>query len=163
MNTNINTTIAAKLAADVVLFTTGVDHRPGTPEALQVLLIQRAERAGDPFSGYWALPGGHVDIAERFEEAGRRELWEETGIEAPSALFEVGVWDHPDRDPRGRVISVAYFGVLDGQVKPAAADDAAAAEWWPVEHALDDMRLAFDHHTILSTAIDKLTSKGFAP
>jgi 8-oxo-dGTP diphosphatase len=148
------TDTAVKLAADVVLFAVGTDHRTGLRDLLQVLLIRRA---WDPHAGQWALPGGHVDPGETFEQAARRELDEKTGITAPRTLFELGIWDQPDRDPRGRVISVPYFGVLEDLAEPAAADDATAAEWWPVGVALDELPLAFDHAEILSAALDQLT------
>lgn len=151
MNTNV------KLTADVVLFAGGTDHRTGVSNLLQVLLI---ERRWAPFAGRWALPGGHVDPGERFEAAARRELREETGVHAPDTLFELGIYDKPNRDPRGRVISVAYFGVLPALVVPTAADDAVAAEWWPVGAVLDDDKLAFDHADILSAAVDQLVAEG---
>lgn len=132
------------LAADVVLF--ALDEFG----VLQVLLI---ERGWDPFAGCWALPGGHVDPGETFEQAACRELTEETGLTAPPRMRQVGVYDAPMRDPRGRVISVAYAGYLPRLVAPTAADDAAAAQWFPVDD-LQACPLAFDHKTILRDALD---------
>jgi 8-oxo-dGTP diphosphatase len=140
----------AKLAADVVLFALGVDRELEITDVMHVLVIQRR---WDPFAGRWALPGGHVDSGETFQAAARRELLEETGITAPTMLAEAGVWDAPGRDPRGRVISVAFTGVADRMELPTAADDAAAAEWIPVHRALAEDALAFDHGQILQRAV----------
>lgn len=110
-----------------------------------VLLI---ERGWDPFMGRWALPGGHVDKGETSLDASVRELEEETGITVPADdLRQVGTFDAPGRDPRGRYVSVAYTATLPTPVQPTAGDDATAARWWPLT-ALPD--LAFDHADILA-------------
>ncbi|WP_086706746.1 NUDIX domain-containing protein [Streptomyces antimycoticus] len=127
--------------ADVVLLAAG-----------HVLLI---ERGWDPFKGRWALPGGRVDAGETSLAASVRELEEETGITVPAAdVREVGVFDAPGRDPRGRYVSVAYTATLPALVPPTAGDDATAARWWPLD-ALPD--LAFDHADILAAAAAPLT------
>ncbi|MFD4528419.1 NUDIX domain-containing protein [Streptomyces sp. NPDC058470] len=125
-----------RYTADVVLLAAG-----------HVLLI---ERGWDPFKGRWALPGGHVDAGETSLAASVRELEEETGITVPAAdLRQVGAFDAPGRDPRGRYVSVAYTATLPMPLRPTAGDDATAARWWPLT-ALPD--LAFDHADILASA-----------
>lgn len=109
-----------------------------------VLLI---ERRWDPFKGQWALPGGHVDPGETSRAAAARELAEETGVYAtPEELEQVGVFDRPDRDPRGRYVTVAYRLTVIPGTSFEAGDDAANAQWWPL-NALPP--LAFDHADIL--------------
>jgi 8-oxo-dGTP diphosphatase len=110
----------------------------------RVLLIKRAR---PPFEGAYALPGGFLEIGERAEAGCRRELLEETGIEA-GRLNLLGVYSDPGRDPRGHTVSIAYWGAVRS-AKPAAGDDAAAAEW--VEGWRKTL-LAFDHARILSDA-----------
>jgi 8-oxo-dGTP diphosphatase len=116
-----------------------------------VLLI---ERGWDPFEGQWALPGGHVDPGETSRAAAARELSEEAGVHAaPDELDQVGVFDRPDRDPRGRYVSVAYhLTVLPGTIVEAG-DDATRAEWWPLS---DLPPLAFDHEQIVTAASQQL-------
>ncbi|MFJ3529258.1 NUDIX domain-containing protein [Streptomyces sp. NPDC090132] len=110
-----------------------------------VLLI---ERGWDPHKGQWALPGGHVDPGETSRAAAARELTEEAGVYAePEELTQVGTWDAPNRDPRGRYVTVAYqLRVISGT--PAeAGDDAVNVRWWPLA---DLPRLAFDHADIIA-------------
>ncbi|MFJ1597882.1 NUDIX domain-containing protein [Streptomyces sp. NPDC088261] len=127
-----------RLTADVVLIANG-----------HVLLI---ERGWDPFEGMWALPGGHVDAGETSLTAAARELAEETGIAVTTAdLRQVGTFDAPGRDPRGRYVTVAYAATLPRPVQPSAGDDAAAARWWPLD-ALPV--LAFDHAAIVRAATE---------
>ncbi|MEU8544735.1 NUDIX hydrolase [Streptomyces sp. NPDC048717] len=137
--TTVTTDETIRYTADVVLLAAG-----------HVLLI---ERGWDPFKGSWALPGGHVDRGETSLAAGSRELEEETGISVPAAdLRQVGVFDAPGRDPRGRYVSVAYTATLPELVEPTAGDDATAARWWPLA-ALPD--LAFDHALIVAEAVKR--------
>ncbi len=122
-------------------------------DALQVLLIQRAKA---PFAGKWALPGGFVDMDESLEAAALRELREETGVEDIfiEQLFTFGT---PGRDPRGRVISVAYFALInleDHPVRPA--DDAQRVQWFPIDQLPP---LAFDHDQIFAVALERLQAK----
>ncbi|MEV4599470.1 NUDIX domain-containing protein [Amycolatopsis sp. NPDC049253] len=135
-------------AADMAAFTRrdGVWH---------VLVIQRG---WNPDKGKLALPGGHVDRDECSRDAAVRELAEETGIHVPEGSFvaQVGVFDEPGRDARGRYVSVAYGVLLNDAPDPVAADDAAAAEWMPLHIAtrVADMGgFAFDHHRILARAV----------
>ncbi|MEV8435118.1 NUDIX hydrolase [Streptomyces chartreusis] len=117
--------------------------------AREVLLIQRG---WPPHEGAWALPGGHVDAGETSIEAAARELEEETGVTVTAdALRQAGVWDAPDRDPRGRYITVAYVAVVPAGTTITAGDDARTARWWPLD-ALPQ-HLAFDHAAILNAAV----------
>lgn len=121
---------------------------------LQVLLI---ERGNEPFQGQWALPGGFVDkMDESVDDAIRRELQEETGI---TGLFleQLYTFGKPGRDPRERVVSVAYFALVrSNDLKPVAGDDAKAAGWFLTN---DLPKLAFDHAEILKIALDRLRAK----
>ncbi len=108
------------VAADIAIF--AVDNWQ-----LKILLIRRG---GFPYKGCWALPGGFVDIDEDIIVAAKRELKEETGIEAPY-VEQAAVWGRPGRDPRQRVITVSYIGVVDPLLAhEAAGDDAAEARWF---------------------------------
>lgn len=119
----------------------------------QVVLLIRRSPDSNVYPGRLALPGGHVDLGERARRAAAREAVEETGISiADAALIEVGVFDRPDRDPRGRYVSDAFVAVLDYPAQPTAGDDASEAEWVPVA-TLDADQLAFDHHEILAAAL----------
>jgi 8-oxo-dGTP diphosphatase len=120
---------------------------------LKVLLVRREL---DPFRGKWALPGGFVHEDESLDEAARRELLEETGIEK-LYLEQLYTFGDVARDPRGRVITVAYYALVklaDHRVK--AATDASSAAWFPVA---DAPRLAFDHEKILDVALARLKAK----
>jgi 8-oxo-dGTP diphosphatase len=122
-------------------------------ERLGVLLIRRAR---EPHAASWALPGGFVDMDEDLETAARRELEEETGL-ADLFLEQLYTFGRPDRDPRGRVVSVAYYALVNLAGREVhAASDASAAEWFPVD-ALPP--LAFDHAEILASALDRLRGK----
>lgn len=132
------------VTVDIVLFTYSA-------EQLQVLLIRRGH---DPFAGAWALPGGFVDIDESLEAAAARELFEETGVR-DVFMEQLAVFGDPDRDPRGRVISVAYVALAGADIVATtrAGDDASAAAWFD---AYDPPRLAFDHDRILGVALQRL-------
>ncbi len=134
------------VTTDVVLFTIRED-------SLQLLLI---ERGNEPFKGSWALPGGFVDIDEDLEAGAARELAEETGVEN-LYLEQLGTFGTPGRDPRERVISVAYLALApETRLAVRAGDDAAAADWFPVK-ALPP--LAFDHAEIIEVAHQRLVGK----
>ncbi len=116
-------------------------------ETIRVLLIRRKN---DPFAGKWAFPGGFIEIDEPFETAARRELKEETGVEASGPLDFIGLFGEPGRDPRGRTISVAHATVVPGPCPDVhGSDDAAEAAWLVLGETND---LAFDHDIILASA-----------
>jgi len=124
--------------------------------SLQVLLVQRRS---PPCRGSWALPGGFIKMKEPLETAVVRELGEETGLKDISFLTQLAAYGNPGRDPRGRVISVAFLGIAPPAARtPKAGSDAAAAQWQPVE-ALP-RGLAFDHATILAEAVHRLAAGG---
>jgi len=117
---------------------------------LKVLLI---ERKHDPYQGYWATPGGFVEMDESLESAAAREVFEETGIEG-IGLIPLGAFGDPDRDPRTRVISVAYLALVKaGETRPRAGDDAKEVAWRDLA-ALPE--LAFDCDKIVARARERL-------
>jgi 8-oxo-dGTP diphosphatase len=123
---------------------------------LRTLLIQRA---GPPYVGQWALPGGFVRIEESLEAAAERELLEETGVR-DVYLEQLYTFGDPQRDPRGRVITVVYFALLSAdqaaRMIVRGGDDAQDARWWNVDDLPD---LAFDHKPILGYALQRLRWK----
>jgi 8-oxo-dGTP diphosphatase len=134
------------LTVDCVVF--GLDEGD-----LKVLLI---ERDLPPFDGRWALPGGFVNVDEDLETAARRELEEETGV-AKVYLEQLYTFGEVERDPRERVVSVAYYALVklpDHRIQ--AATDARSAAWFAVS---ETPRLAFDHERILDTALARLKAK----
>lgn len=126
------------VTVDVVLIT--------REEQPKVLLIQRGF---DPYKGCWALPGGFMEMDETTEQGAMRELTEETGLKL-TGLKQIGAYSKVDRDPRGRTISVAYLAVVDKPLEAIAMDDAANAEWHPIDNLPS---LAFDHADIMADAI----------
>jgi 8-oxo-dGTP diphosphatase len=136
----------AALTVDCVVF--GLDE-----QELKVMLIQRGL---PPFEGKWALPGGFVRLEETLDEAARRELEEETGL-SKIFLEQLYTFSELDRDPRERIVSVAYYALVnlrDHQVH--AATDARDAAWFGVH---DVPSLAFDHAGILRAALERLRGK----
>ena len=127
----------ASVTADAVLFA----ERDGRT---YVLLIQRGN---EPYKGYWAFPGGFLNMDETVAHCAERELEEETGI-VLTGMQLAGVYSDVERDPRGRVVTAAYTAMTT-MPEATAADDAAAAQWWPL-NALP--KLAFDHDKILRDA-----------
>jgi 8-oxo-dGTP diphosphatase len=134
------------VTADVVIFTI-------RDRKLKLLLVRRA---GEPYRGRWALPGGFVGMDEDLEDAARRELEEETGV-AGVYLEQLYTFGKPDRDPRERVITVAYYALIPSEkFQLRAATDAEAVGWF----AMDDLpRLAFDHAAIVAMAHQRLVAK----
>jgi 8-oxo-dGTP diphosphatase len=134
------------LTVDCVVF--GMDEGD-----LKVLLIKRGV---EPFAGKWALPGGFVRMDEALDDAARRELEEEAGIR-PSHLEQLYTFGEPGRDPRGRVVTVAYFALVKlSDHRVHASTDAREAAWFSV---WDTPKLAFDHGDILGTALQRLKGK----
>ena len=127
------------VTVDLVIFTIADND-------LRVLLIRRKQ---GPFRDLWALPGGFVEMDESLEDAAARELKEEVGVENVY-LEQLFTFGDPRRDPRGRVISVSYFALVDAErQRIVAASDAADAKW----HTVFDLpQLAFDHREILDYA-----------
>jgi ADP-ribose pyrophosphatase YjhB (NUDIX family) len=135
------------LTVDTVIFTVRED-------ALQVLLVRRGIA---PFKGRWAIPGGFVLTDESLDDAARRELREETGL-TDVWLEQLYTFGDPGRDPRGRVVTASYFALISpDRAPPLAGGDAADARWWNASGLPGP--LAFDHHRILSTAIERLRGK----
>ena len=127
-------------------------------DQLHILLVRRGE---DPFKDRWALPGGFVREDEDLEQAARRELWEETGVVAkPSHLEQLGTYGTPDRDPRMRVVTVAYWAILANLPEPRGGGDAADAHLFPVIRVESGaLELAFDHDKIIAEAVERVRSK----
>ena len=128
------------VTADCVVITTEAEPR--------VLLI---ERGNAPYKGHWALPGGFLNMDETTEQCAIRELEEETGLKIDK-VHQIGAYSKVDRDPRGRTISVAYLAIVEKPLEVSGQDDAAKAEWFPI-NALPP--LAFDHDEIMADAIAK--------
>ena len=120
-----------------------------TSEAVpQVLLIKRAK---EPYKGYWAFPGGFLNMDETTEQCAIRELEEETGLKI-SEVQQVGAYSKVDRDPRDRTITVAYLAIIRKPTEVNGQDDAAIAKWWKINSLPP---LAFDHADIMKEVIAK--------
>jgi len=137
--------IIKQVTVDIVIFTI-------QEGVLKVLLIKRAI---PPFLGQCAIPGGFVHEDEDLDQAALRELEEESGV-TDVYLEQLYSFGDPKRDPRGRVITVAYFALISPDRKLMAGSDAAAAAWYPIDQLPP---LAFDHATILNYALQRLRNK----
>lgn len=134
------------VTVDVVIFSL---HN----EDLRVLLIQRKY---EPYQGAWAIPGGFVQMGESLEEAARRELMEETAV-SNVYLEQLYTFGKPNRDPRTRVITIAYIALVPHDaIQPQAGDDAAEAAWFSMNKLPN---LAFDHQEIIDYALTRLRYK----
>ncbi len=123
-------------------------------EAFELLLILRGK---PPFEGRWAIPGGFVDMDESLDDAARRELREETRL-SELWMEQLYTFGDIDRDPRGRCITIAYFGVVppDADLNLAAGDDARELAWFDTRRLPE---LAFDHDRIVEIALGRLRTK----
>ena len=130
------------VTTDCVIF--GYDSKEG----LSVLLIQRG---GEPYKGCWAFPGGFMRIDEDAETGARRELKEETSLDA-AYIDQFGCFTDVDRDPRERVITIAFLALVR-KTEVKGGDDAADARWFPISSVPS---LAFDHDRILRVALRRL-------
>ena len=143
--------MAIAVTVDLVVFTIRAD----------VLCALAIRRGVAPYRGRWALPGGFVREDEDLDDAARRELAEETGLdELPVHLEQLATYGAPRRDPRLRVVSVAYVAFAAELPEPAAGTDASDAAWRPVADLLSERnRLAFDHGRILAEGLERARAK----
>lgn len=140
----------AAVTVDLVVLTVRDDD-------LLVLLIRRGVA---PYRGRWALPGGFVHEDEDLLDAAERELREETGVSMRAHLEQLATYGTPRRDPRGRVVTVAYLALVPGLEEATAGSDAADARWLPAPALLgDNARLAFDHLRILADGVERARAK----
>lgn len=140
------------LAVDLVILTLRNSR-------LHVLLV---ERGVEPYRGARALPGGFLNNSdEGLEEAAHRELREEAGLDASQLhLEQIAAYGEPGRDPRGRIVSVAYLAIAPSLPEPAAGTDAVGASWVPVDDVLcRGIELAFDHYDIVVDGVERARKK----
>jgi 8-oxo-dGTP diphosphatase len=136
-----------RITVDLVILTIRDDQ-------LHVLLV---ERANDPYQGRPALPGGFLRDDETLDDAARRELAEETALGGDRLhLEQLRAYSTPDRDPRGRVVTVSYLAIAPTLPVPVAGSDARAARWAPIDTVA---RLAFDHDDILADGLERARNK----
>lgn len=143
------------VTADILVFSM-IDNK------LNILLVKRG---GHPYKNYWAIPGGFVNMKESIKEAAYRELKEETGVD-DVYLEQLATFGEVDRDPRMRIISIAYIALVkSNDVTVVAGDDASDAQWFEVNELLKRLEiedcLAFDHEEILKMAIKRLRGKAY--
>lgn len=146
MNTNYNKYEYPGVTVDLAIFTVNED-------TLKAMLVKRAEM---PYSGYWSLPGGFLKVGESIEDAALRVLEEKTGVENVY-LEQLYTFGKPDRDPRARVITVAYFALIPWKHLNQPDSKKIVDLTW---HSVDPLpRLAFDHKEILKYAVRRLRAK----
>lgn len=126
------------VTADCIVMTKNNDTK--------VLLI---ERGHEPFKGFWAFPGGFMNMDETTEQCAIRELEEETGLKV-TEIKQIGAYSKVDRDPRGRTITVAYLAMVDEPLPVRGQDDATKAQWFSIKNL---PKLAFDHDEIMKDAL----------
>jgi 8-oxo-dGTP diphosphatase len=120
------------------------------PHPQRILLIKRGN---EPFKGQWAIPGGFIEMDEELADAAARELAEETGL-TNVKLQQLQTFGKPGRDPRGRNITVVFWGTTDKtEIHPG--DDAAEAKWFEINNLPEN--LAFDHNEVAAIAIERLS------
>jgi 8-oxo-dGTP diphosphatase len=137
-----------RITVDLVILTIRDDR-------LHVLLV---ERANEPYRGRQALPGGFLRDDETLDDAARRELAEETALGGDRLhLEQLRAYSAPDRDPRGRVVTVSYLAIAPSLPVPVAGSDARAARWAPVDTVTGG--LAFDHDEILADGLERARNK----
>ena len=143
------------VCTDAVVFainTTESDNHRKLPEAnLRVLLYKRET---EPFEDYWCLPGGFLDIDELPEDNIRRKLFSKASVDS-CWLEQLYTFCNPERDPRARVISIAYLGLMDEERSKCFVDKAA---WFDMQE-ISESNLGFDHYTIVQLALERLRSK----
>ena len=123
------------VSVDIIVLNKKEDHT-------FILLI---ERKNEPYKGFWALPGGFIEMNETLEQSALRELLEETGIKLKH-LNQFATYGDPGRDPRGRTVTVIYQTLIKKQITPIAGDDAINAKWYNINKL---PKLAFDHKIIV--------------
>jgi 8-oxo-dGTP diphosphatase len=140
------------VTVDVVILTIRPDQQG--EQCLQVLLVQRKL---PPFASHWAIPGGFVRHNETLDHAAARELFEETGVRGVF-LEQLYTFGDPGRDPRDRVITIAYYALVPSQnLTLAAGSDTSGVCWFPVARLPE--QVAFDHRAILEKALARLRNK----
>ena len=140
------------VTVDVVILTIRPDKQG--EQCLQVLLVQRKL---PPFASHWAIPGGFVRHNETLDHAAARELFEETGVRGVF-LEQLYTFGDPGRDPRDRVITIAYYALVPSQnLTLAAGSDTSGVCWFPVARLPE--QVAFDHRAILEKALARLRNK----
>lgn len=146
MNTKHSAYESPAVTVDLIIFTVNKD-------TLKVLLVERAD---EPFSGAWSLPGGFLKFGESLEEAAQRVLVDKTGVEE-AYLEQLYTFGNPERDPRSRVITVSYFALIPWEtLKKPSSEKVAMLDWFSVDKVPS---LAFDHDEIFSYGVERLRAK----